>query len=139
MNYFEKFNAQKEKLDNLMEEHSLLAKFNTTSYPISLYVTQNQSLDAQMALYSTETDSVSSKDARLVLTFPVGEISVRIYGRLVMADALLNKIKNCGKKMRDLWQQAEFAARMEAMGAVSPDASEGKNEEDENENDGAEE
>ena len=118
MNYFEKFTAQKEKLDNLMEEHHLLAKFNTDRYPMSLHVMQNQTPEAQMALYDTQGDGVSSKDSKLVLTFPVGEIGVRIYGRLIMSDALMNKIKNCGKKMRDLYQQAEFASRMERMERV---------------------
>lgn len=138
MNYFEKFNAQKEKLDNLMDEHHLLAKFNTTSYPISLYVTQNQAPGAQMALYEQAEDGVSSRDSQLVLTFPVGEIGVRIHGRLIMPDTLLNKIKNCGKKMRDLWQQAEFASRMACLGAVSPEGPEAT-EDDEEENEGAEE
>ena len=115
MNYFEKFEAQEQKLENILEDKGLLHKFNTGFYPMTLTISQNQDPGAQMELYSNETDGVSSKDAKLVLTFPVGEIGVRVYGRLIIPDALLGKIKNCGKKMRDLWLQGDYARRMEAF------------------------
>lgn len=115
MNYFEKFEAQEQKLENILEDKGLLHKFNTGFYPMTLTISQNQDPGAQMELYSNETDGVSSKDAKLVLTFPVGEIGVRVYGRLIIPDTLLGKIKNCGKKMRDLWLQGDYARRMEAF------------------------
>ena len=65
-----------------------------------------------MALYETESDGVSSKDAKLVLTFPVAEIGVRVYGRFIISDSLMNKIKTHGKKLRDLFLQCEYAQRM---------------------------
>ena len=65
-----------------------------------------------MQLFETSTDGVSSQDAKLVLQFLVGEIVVRVYGRLIISDALMGKIKNQAKKMRDLWLQANFAERM---------------------------
>ena len=114
MNYFEKFEAQEQKLENILEDKCLLHKFRTDTYPMTLTISQNQTPDAQMALYSEQGDGVSSQDAKLVLTFPVGEIGVRVYGsRLVIPDTLLGKIKNCGKKMRDLWLQGDYARRME--------------------------
>ena len=112
MNYFEKYEAQSAKLANIMEENGLLHRFRADSYPMSLTITQNQTPDAQMALYEQETDGVSSRDAKLVLTFPVGEIGVRVYGRLIISDTLMNKIKNHGKKMRDLYLQGDYATRM---------------------------
>lgn len=112
MSYFDKFEAQETKLENIMEANHLLHKFDTSTYPITLTITPNESPDEQTALYETEAGDSSSKDAKLVLSFPVGEIGVRVYGRLIISDALLGKIKNQGKKMRDLWLQGNFASMM---------------------------
>lgn len=116
MGFFDKYNEQKNKLDNILEENYLLCTFNTKSYPLTLTVVPNQTPDAQMALYETEKDGVSSQDARLVLTFPVGEVGIRIYGRLIISDNLMNKIKNNGKKMRDLYLQGYYATQMKERG-----------------------
>lgn len=138
MGYFDKFDAQETKLGNILEDKNLLHKFNTGAYPMTLTISQNQDPSAQMELYSNDTDGVSSKDAKLVLTFPVGEIGVRVYGRLIIPDQLLNKIKNCGKKMRDLWLQGDYARRMEMFNSPSSDEQEPLEEsyeEDEDEED----
>ena len=145
MNYFEKFEAQEQKLENILEDKCLLHKFSTNTYPMYLTISQNQTPDAQMALYNNDTDGVSSQDAKLVLTFPVGEIGVRVYGRLIIPDQLLNKIKNCGKKMRDLWLQGDYARRMEGWSKPSAEEQEPLeesyevDEEDEYDSNGAEE
>lgn len=109
MSFFDKFDAQETKLANILDANSLLHVFKTDCYPMRLTITQNQAPDAQMALYEQSEGSVSSRDAKLVLTFPVGEIGVQVYGRLIISDALMGKIKNHAKKMRDLWLQANFA------------------------------
>ena len=117
MNYFEKFEAQRDKLANTLEDYHLLHQFSAKTYPMSLTISQNQAPDAQMALYDQSDDGVSSKDAKLVLTFPVGEIGVRVYGgRLIIPETLLGKIKNIGKKMRDLYLQGDYARRMKERG-----------------------
>ena len=113
MNYFDKFTAQDNKLAELLAENHLLHTFETSTYPITLKVQPNTTPDSQMALFETSEDGVSSQDARLVFQFPVGGICWRVHGRLIIDDALLNKIKNHGKKLRDLWLQADFAARIE--------------------------
>ena len=112
MSYFDKFDAQDAKLANILDANNLLHVFKTDAYPMRLTITQNQAPDAQMALYETADDGVSSRDAMLVLTFPVGEIGVRVQGRLVISDSLMGKIKNHAKKMRDLWLQANFATSL---------------------------
>ena len=112
MNYFNEYNAQLNKLNDLLAENNLVGKFNTNSYPMSLTVAQDQSLEAQTALYEMSENGVSSRDAKLILTFPVAEIGVRVYGRFVISDALMNKIKTHGKKLRDLFLQCDFAMRM---------------------------
>ena len=112
MDYFKEYNAQLGKLDALLAENNLVGKFNTDSYPMALTVSQDQSLEAQTALYEMSENGVSSRDAKLILTFPVAEIGVRVYGRFVISDALMNKIKTHGKKLRDLFLQCDFAMRM---------------------------
>lgn len=124
MNYFDKFNAQDNKLAELLAENHLLHTFDPTTYPITLKVQPNTTPEAQMALFDTNKDGISSNDARLVFQFPVGEICWRVYGRLVINDALLNKIKNHAKKLRDLWLQADFAARAEQAGYRATPAAE---------------
>jgi len=145
MNYFEKFEAQEQKLENILDDKCLLHQFRTDTYPMYLTISQNQTPDAQMALYSQDSGGVSSQDAKLVLTFPVGEIGVRVYGRLIIPETLLNKIKNCGKKMRDLWLQGDYARRMACFSSPAEDGEEPleesyeRDDEEENENNGAEE
>lgn len=119
-NYFEKYEAQANKMENLMSKNGLLHSFNTNSYPITMTIQPNTTPDAQMAFFEMSDDGVSSQDARLVLQFLVGEIVVRVYGRLIISEALMSKIKNQAKKMRDLWLQADFAARMEQAGYSNP-------------------
>lgn len=134
MSYFTKYDEQEKKLDALLAKNELLYRFSTQSYPITLTVFPNITPDAQMAMFEQSTDGVSSQDARLVFQFFVGEIGVRVYGRLVISDELMDKIKNQAKKMRDLWLQADFAARAEQAGyAKKPTDSVEDDDEDEDE------
>lgn len=137
MSYFDKFDAQEAKLANVLDANNLLHVFKTDCYPLRLTITQNQAPDAQMALYEQAEDGVSSRDAKLVLTFPVGDIGVQVYGRLVISDALMGKIKNHGKKMRDLWLQANFATSLMPERQRLEDDTEGDCDEAEGENNAA--
>ena len=119
MNRFDSFNAQLGKFQSFLAENELVGEFKTTNYPISLSISQEQTEQGQIEMFDTETDGVSSKDAKLVLTFPIEGIGVHIYGRLVITDALMNKIKSHGKKLRDLYLQAFFATFKES--APEPD------------------
>lgn len=107
--YFTDFNSVDSKLVELLEDNQLIRKFNTDAYPITLTITPNVSPEAQMAMYSMAEYGASSRDAKLVLSFPVGEIGLRIVGRLIISDALMNKIKGLAKKMHYLYLQAQFA------------------------------
>lgn len=135
MNYFEKFEAQEQKLENILDDKCLLHQFRTDTYPMYLTISQNQTPDAQMTLYNQDASGVSSQDAKLVLTFPVGEIGVRVYGRLIIPETLLNKIKNCGKKMRDLYLQGEYATRMETKKRTMERAGQSMEDADEEDDD----
>lgn len=113
MYFFDKFDAQDAKLAELLANNNLLHKFSTDSYPMTLTISRDISPEAQIAMFEQDSGDVSSADSKLVFSFPVGEIGVRVYGRLVISDDLMNKIKGHAKKMRDLYLQAVYAARAE--------------------------
>ena len=92
--YFSEFETQQEKLEVLLEENDLLHEFDTERYPITLTIRPNITPEAQMALFDRAAEGVSSRDAALVFQFLVAEINVRVYGRLVISDALMSKINN---------------------------------------------
>lgn len=112
-NYFGPFNSVDSKLVELLDEHQMIRKFKTDTYPITLVITQNVSPEAQMALFDTAKDGASSRDAKLVFSFHVDELGVKVSGRLVMSDALMNKIKGMAKKMHYLYLQGEYATLAE--------------------------
>lgn len=122
--YFSEFEVQQAKLEALLDDNNLLHEFATDAYPITLTIRPNVVPDAQMAMYAQATDGMSSRDAKLVFQFLVGEINVRVYGRLIISDALMSKIKGQAKKMLLLWLQGDHAARMEQAGVgLWPDES----------------
>lgn len=132
-NYFADFNSIDSKLVELLDDNQLVRKFNTDGYPITLTITPNVSPEAQMTMFATAEDGASSRDAKLVFSFPVGEIGIRIVGRLIMSDALMNKIKGLAKKMHYLYLQAQFAMLNE-QGVAFPRVTPLNDEEDEPEN-----
>lgn len=110
MDFFENVKALENKLGETLTEHNLVYQFNTDHYPITLTVTQDQDISAQMELYSNADGRVSSADAVLCLIFKLDSLEIQTNSRLVMSDQLMNKIKNLGKKMRDAYAYAYFAA-----------------------------
>lgn len=117
-NYFSDFNAIDNKLVKLLDEHQLIRRFNTDTYPITLTISPNISPEAQMTMYSVAEDGASSRDAKLVISFPVGDIGLKTFGRLVITDKLMSKIKGLGKTMHYLFLQGFFA--MQSGQAVFP-------------------
>lgn len=113
LDYYAMYAEEDSKMQDLMEKNHFIHLFNTAHYPITMTVLPNAAPSEQMGMFEEENDGVSSQDAKLVLQFPVGGIVVRMYGRLIMSEVLLSKIKNQSKKMLDLWLQADFADRME--------------------------
>ena len=115
-NYFSDFNAIDNKLVKLLDEHQLVRRFNTDSYPITLTISQNVSPEAQMTMYSVAEDGVSSRDAKLVISFPVGDVGIKTSGRLIITDKLMSKIKGLGKTLHYLFLQGYFAMQNEQGG-----------------------
>lgn len=112
-NYFTDFNVIDDKLVKLLDEHQLVRRFNTDTYPITLTISQNMAPEAQMAMFSVAEDGASSRDAKLIISFPVGDIGLKTYGRLVITDKLMSKIKGLGKSLHYLFLQGHFAMMAE--------------------------
>lgn len=113
MNYMINFTEISNRLDEVLAENKLVYSFRTDRYPIALIISPDASPDAQLALYEvSDENSTTSSDARLIFTFPVGGIGVKIQGRLVMSDALMSKVKGLAKKMHIAYLEAYFANLM---------------------------
>lgn len=119
MNYFKEFETISGKLNELLAENMLTYKFSTAAFPITLTISPDASMDAQMTMYEQSDDGMSSQDAKLVYSFKVNEIAVRVYGRLIITETLMNKIKSLAKKMHYVWLQCYFAE------SISTDAAKG--------------
>lgn len=119
MKYFDLFDAEKNKLDLLLAENNLVCEFRAKTYPITLTISPDASPEGQMELFAVSEDGATSPDARLTMTFPVGEIGMRIVGRLVLTDSLLNKIKTSAKKLHKAYVEGFFADRMTSVGNIA--------------------
>lgn len=133
MNFFYEYNTLDAKLVKLLDENQLIRKVNVSGYPITLTITPNVSPEAQMAMCSMADEGVSSRDAKLTFSFPVGAIGVKVSGRLCISDSLMGKIKGLAKKMHYMYLQAEYATRNEFKRAdvITPAAGDDDQEGDE--------
>lgn len=116
MNYMKTYNHLADKLGGVLTEHGLVYTFRTNSYPMTLIISPDASPEAQMAMFDTGNDNATSSDARLIFTFPVDEIGIRVQGRLVMSDALMSKVKGLAKKMHKAYCEGFLACAIERDG-----------------------
>lgn len=111
MNYYNDVSVLNLKLKKILTPHNLLHEFNKEKYPVTLTIKQNQTPDAQMAIYENAEGSVSSCDAVLRFIFKLEGLEVQTDSRLVISDELFNKIKNIAKKLHAAYTAAYFAER----------------------------
>lgn len=107
--YFIGVRALEDKLAEVLAEKNLLHVMDKSKYPITLTVTQNQAPDAQMEIFDTTDGSLSSKDSVLRFIFNLDGIEIQTNSRLVISDALMNKIKGLAKKIHAAYVHAYFA------------------------------
>ena len=112
MKFYDVYASELLKLEKLLAEERMVCTFHDKSYPISLTISPDASPEAQMELFALADDGATSRDARLTFTFPVGEIGMKISGRLIIPEALLNKIKGAAKKIHKAYLEGFFAERM---------------------------
>lgn len=115
MSEIDKYKAQKQKLDNLCDEHSLTASFKHENYPISLSLRPLQGMYEQISMLeqAEDGDGRISQDACLTFYKKDGEIYKQTTGVFTLPDVLENKFKNIFKKMCDFWEQFFFRSVME--------------------------
>lgn len=111
MDYMNAYKTADTKLADLLAQHGLVHTFKVNKYPLTLVISRDASPEAQMALFEND-ESVSSGDARLIFTFPVDDIGVKTYGRLVMSDALMSKVKGLAKKMHKAYCEGAVACAL---------------------------
>lgn len=112
MKAYSEFNNLSSKLDDLLGKHYLTYDFDSSKYPIVLTIRPNNSQDAQMELYTQDRETCSA-DAALKYRFHIDGIEIKIIGRLLLADEVMNKIKSLAKKMVAAYLFGYFAERRE--------------------------
>ena len=115
MSEIDKYKDQKQKLENLCEEHNLTFRLNHDTYPITLRLSPLQGVYAQMSMLEDAEDGAGriSPDAVLILSKRDGEIIKQITGIFTIPEVLEGKFRNIFKKLCDFWEQYFFRSVME--------------------------
>lgn len=111
MEYFTTYNILKDKLDELLNENHLRCKVDAHRYPFTLTITPDASPEGQIALFEDSDGKVSSRDSSLKLTLTLDGTEIQTEKRLVISDALMNKIKLYAKKMHHEYLHGFYAER----------------------------
>ena len=111
MEYFTTYNMLKDKLDALLNENHLRCKVDAHRYPFTLTITPDASPEGQIALFEDSDGKVSSRDSSLKLTLTLDGTEIQTEKRLVISDALMNKIKLYAKKMHHEYLHGFYAER----------------------------
>lgn len=115
MSEIDKYKDQKQKLENLCNEHNLTFRLNHDTYPITLRLSPLQGMYAQMSMLEDAEDGTGriSPDAVLILSKRDGEIIKQITGIFTIPEVLEGKFRNIFKKLCDFWEQYFFRSIME--------------------------
>ena len=115
MSEIDKYKDQKQKLENLCNEHNLTFRLNHDTYPITLRLSPLQGIYAQMSMLEDAEDGAGriSPDAVLILSKRDGEIIKQITGIFTIPEVLEGKFRNIFKKLCDFWEQYFFRSIME--------------------------
>jgi hypothetical protein len=98
MKAYAEFNNLSSKLDELCDKQLMTYEFDRSGYPIVLTIRPQKSEGAQMEMYSQDRETCSA-DATLKYRFYTDGIEVKITGRLLLPDDIMNKFKSLAKKM----------------------------------------
>lgn len=98
MKAYAEFNNLSSKMDELCDKQLMTYEFDRTGYPIVLTIRPQKSEGAQMEMYSQDRETCSA-DATLKYRFYTDGIEVKITGRLLLPDDIMNKFKSLAKKM----------------------------------------
>lgn len=117
MDFYQNVRPLEDKLAALLAGESMVHTLKAKQYPILLTISQDASPDAQMELFSTRGDGLSSRDALLQFIFKLEGLEIRTDNRLIISDDLMNKIKGFAKKIYHAYLEGYFAEHIGQNGS----------------------
>lgn len=115
MKAYDTFNVLDAKLTKLLTGNLLVHRFYNDRYPLVLTVRPDRDPEAQMTMMAAD-DGASSPDASLVFLIAADGVRMKINGRLLIEEDLMNKIKNLVKKLVAAYLFGQFAERFTKNG-----------------------
>lgn len=115
MKAYDTYNTLDKKLTKLLAGDLLVHKFYNDRYPLMLTVCPDKDPEAQMTMMAAD-DGASSPDASLVFLIAAEGLRMKINGRLLIDEDLMNKIKNLVKKLVAAYLFGQFAERFTKNG-----------------------
>ena len=115
----ELFDDYETKLQNVCEANGLLYRLNKDTYPVTLTVEPDTSLDAQLSL-AEDGAPPARRGASIKFVYAGGCLSYKTTGGFEVSDATLGKLKNLFKKLHYMWLQAFFALTKQGVTEVGP-------------------
>lgn len=110
----DKFEAQKQKLENLCNEHKLTYSLQLESYPVTLTLRPLQGMYEQLNMLGTDAaDDRISQDAFLTFYSRDGDYGTKTFGTFTISEALLAKFRNIFKKLDNFWKHYFFREAIE--------------------------
>ena len=115
MSEIDKYKDQKQKLENLCNEHDLTFRFDHDSYPLMMNIRPLQGAYAQLSMLEDAEDGKGYISADACLTFYKKEAEVlqQITGVFTISETLIGKFRTIFKKLCDYWVQYFFRSIME--------------------------
>ena len=114
-----KFNAQKEKLHSLCDEHDMVFDMDVDQYPIMLTISKATKKIEQPKLIDTEdhddTEPKIDPNAKIVWVFKDTVLSMKVEGgTFTIGKELRTKIENIFLKICNFWHQHYFRQTQES-------------------------
>lgn len=109
MSYYTNAKEIEKKIGKVLAKEGLVYTFHTSSYPITLIISQSQSPAAQMSFMESGDDGVSSKDSALRFIFELDGLMIHTSNRLIITDDLMSKLKGLAKKLHAAYVHGYFA------------------------------
>ena len=118
MKAYAEFNNLSSKMDELCDKQLMTYDFDRSGYPIVLTIRPQKSEGAQMEMFSQDRETCSA-DATLKYRFYTDGIEVKITGRLLLPDDIMNKFKSLAKKMVAAYLFGAFAEQRDLEAKIA--------------------
>lgn len=142
----DKFDGQRQKLENLCEENKLTYSLQLETYPVTMTLRPLQGMYEQISMLESAEGGEAriSQDAYLTFYSKDGDYGTKTFGTFTISEALQNKFKNIFKKIDVFWKHYFFrecieteAIRRGLMPVIDEDLEEEESPEEEAELEGA--